>query len=111
MIVKEILLLIQNLEGIDSVIKSDHILNLLQELEGKLPGDKTRLVNLLQSFLAMEPQQQCLFQVGRRLGVFTQLRDMEICEKRAAAESACRQYGVTPENVDELIQEAMKRFV
>jgi hypothetical protein len=111
MTVKEILLLIQNLEGINSVIKSDHILNLLQELEGKFPGDKTRLVGLLQAFLAMEPEQQCLFQVGRRLGVFTQISDMEIREKRAIAESACRQYGVTPDNVDELIQEAMKGFV
>jgi hypothetical protein len=31
--------------------------------------------------------------------------------KLAVAEAACQQYGVTPENVDDLIDEAMKRFV
>jgi radical SAM superfamily enzyme YgiQ (UPF0313 family) len=110
-IVKEILLFIENLEGITSVVKSDHILNLLQELEGKLPGDKAAMVGLLQSFLEMEPQQRCLFQVGRRMGVFTSLSDMDIPGKLAIAQSACQQYGVTPDNVDKLIDEAMKRFV
>ncbi|MGD2092883.1 MAG: radical SAM protein [Candidatus Aminicenantes bacterium] len=111
MIVQEILLLIENLEGITSRVKSDHILNLFQELEGKLPEDKTAMMELLHSFLEMEPQQRCLFQVGRRLGVFTRLSDMKIPEKLAVARAACQQYGVTPENVDELIDEAMKRFV
>jgi radical SAM superfamily enzyme YgiQ (UPF0313 family) len=111
MIVKEILLFIENLEGITGVVKSDHILNLLQELEGKLPEDKAAMIGLLQSFLEMEPQQRCLFQVGRRIGVFTSLSDMNIPEKLAIAQSACQQYGVTPDNIDELIDEAMKRFV
>ena len=111
MIVKEILLFIENLEGITSMVKSDHILNLLQELEGKLPEDKAVMIGLLQSFLEMEPQQRCLFQVGRRMGVFTSLSDMNIPEKLAIARTACQQYGVTPDNVDELIEEAVKRFV
>jgi radical SAM superfamily enzyme YgiQ (UPF0313 family) len=110
-IVKEILLFIENLEGITSVVKSDHILNLLQELEGKLPGDKAVMIGLLRSFLEMEPQQRCLFQVGRRMGVFTSLSDMNIPGKLAVARAVCQQHGVTPENVDKLIDEAMKRFV
>jgi radical SAM superfamily enzyme YgiQ (UPF0313 family) len=111
MIVKEILLFVENLEGITSIVKSDHILNLLQELEGKLPEDKAAMTALLQSFLEMEPRQRCLFQVGRRMGVFTSLSDMNIPGKLAIAEAACQQYGVTPDNVDELMEEAMKRFV
>jgi hypothetical protein len=111
MIVREILLFIESLEGITGIVKSDHILNLLQELEGKLPGDKAAMIGLLQSFLEMEPRQQCLFQVGRRMGIFTALSDMNIPGKLAIAQAVCHQYGVTPENVDELIDEAMKRFV
>ncbi len=111
MIVKEILLFIENLEGISSIVKSDHILNLLQDLQGKLPEDKAAMIALLQSFLDMEPRRRCLFQVGRRIGAFTSLSDMNIPGKLAVARSACQQYGVTPENVDELIEEAMKRFV
>jgi hypothetical protein len=111
MIVKEILLFIENLNAVTSMIKSDHILNLLQELEGKLPEDKSQLIGLLKSFLDMKPQRQCLFQVGRRTGIFTYLSDMDIPEKSAVAEAVCQKYGVTPENVDELIEEAMKGFV
>ena len=111
MIVREILLFIESLEGITSIVKSDHILNLLQELGGKLPGDKAAMIGLLQSFLEMEPQQRCLFQVGRRMGVFTSLFDMNIPGKLALVQAVCHQYGVTPENVDELIDDAMKRFV
>jgi hypothetical protein len=36
---------------------------------------------------------------------------MDIPGKLAIAQSACQQYGVTPDNVDKLIDEAMKRFV
>ena len=102
---------IENLEGISSNVKSDHILNLLQDLQGKLPEDKAAMIALLQSFLEMEPQQRCLFQVGRRIGVFTSLSDMNIPRKLAVAQAVCQQYEVTPENVDKLIEEAMKRFV
>jgi len=111
MIIKEILLFIENLKGISSILKSDHILNLLQELEGRFPQDKRKMVDILHSFLDMEPEQQCLFQVGRRLGVFTQISDLSIPQKLAMAQLACQQYRITPENVDKLIDEAMKKFI
>ena len=37
---RELLLFLEALEGITSVIKSDHILNLLPEVDGKLPQDR-----------------------------------------------------------------------
>ena len=109
--VKEILLFIENLEGIDSKVKSDHILNLFQDLEGRLPGDKAQMTGILKSFLDMDPQRQCVYQVGRRIGLFNGLSDMTIPDRLAAAESVCQQYGVTIENVDALIDEQTKRFI
>ena len=41
--VREIRVFIASLEGIQTTIVSDHILNLLEEVEGKLPEDKDKL--------------------------------------------------------------------
>ena len=111
MMAKEILIFLESLNGITSVVKSDHILNLFQDLEGKLPGDKGRMLDIVHRFLAMDPERQCVYQVGRRFGFFSGLKDMESPRRLAKAEKACRQFGITPENVDEVIDELMKRFI
>ena len=111
MMAKEVLLFIESLNGITSVVKSDHILNLFQNLEGKLPEDKESMLEIVRRFLAMTPDRQCVYQVGRRLGFFSRLSDMENPRRLERAEKACRQFGITPENVDEVIDELMKRFI
>jgi hypothetical protein len=111
MMAEEVLLFIESLNGITSVLKSDHILNLFQNLEGKLPEDKENMLDIVRRFLAMTPDRQCVYQVGRRLGYLSRLSDMENPRRLERAEKACRQFGITPENVDEVIDELMKRFI
>ncbi|UCD91403.1 MAG: radical SAM protein [Desulfobacterales bacterium] len=111
MMIKEIELLIESLDGITSVFQSDHILNLFQDLEGRLPGDKERLLAILRTFLDLEPARQAVYQVGRRLGFFSSLNDMESPQRLARAEKTCQELGITPDNVDDAIDEIMKRFI
>jgi hypothetical protein len=111
MMAKEVLLFIESLNGITSVLKSDHILNLFQNLEGKLPENKEDMLDIVRRFLGMTPDRQCVYQVGRRLGYFSRLSDMENPRRLDRAEKACKQFGITPENVDEVIDELMKRFI
>ena len=111
MMAHEVLLFIESLNGITSVVKSDHILNLFQNLEGKLPEDKESMLEIVRRFLSMTPDRQCVYQVGRRLGFFSRLSDMENPRRLERAEKACRQFGITAENVDEVIDELMKRFI
>jgi biotin synthase-like enzyme len=111
MMAREVLLFIESLNGITSVLKSDHILNLFQNLEGKLPEDKENMLDIVRRFLAMTPDRQCVYQVGRRLGFFSRLRDMENPRRLERAQKACKQFGITPENVDEVIDELMRRFI
>ena len=111
MMAEEVLFLIESLNGITSVLKSDHILNLFQNLEGKLPEDKESMLDIVRRFLDMNPDQQCVYQVGRRLGFFSRLGDMENPRRLERAEKACREFGITPENVDEVVDELMKRFI
>jgi ABC-type uncharacterized transport system ATPase subunit len=111
MMVKEIHQLIENLDGIHSTIVSDHILNMFQEVEGTLPQDKEKMLSVLRTFLEMAPEEQCLYQVGRRLGFFTYLSDLKDPELRRRAQERCDKMAVTPENVDRVLHEATKRFV
>jgi len=111
LVVKEILMFIENLDGITSMIKSDHILNLFQELEGKLPEDKERMLKILRTFLAMDPERQALYQLGRRIGVFSSLTHMENPYRMARAQRAYSQLGGAAEDIDRVTNELVKRFI
>ncbi len=111
MIARELKLFLESLDGITSFIKSDHILNLLETVEGQMPHDKARMVAVVDSFLDMPPEQRVVYQVGRRMGLFRGPTDMEDGTLVARAEEACRLHGVTVDNVDTVIDGLMKRFV
>lgn len=108
---EEALLFLEHLEGITSTIKSDHILNLFQEVDGHLPEDKERMTAVIREFLDLAPEDQVVYQVGRRLGLFNRLADMTSPDSRARAEQACQLYGIHAGNVDRTIDELMKRFI
>jgi hypothetical protein len=93
---REILLFLQSLHGITSVVASDHILNLLPEVAGVLPRDQEHMVRVVENFLALDPEPQCLFQVGRRTGIMSSLDDLEDPERLARVAQLCRQHGITP---------------
>ncbi|CAN2042762.1 Radical SAM protein [Candidatus Magnetomoraceae bacterium gMMP-15] len=111
MTAREILLFLESLTGITSIIKSDHILNLFEEIEGKLPEDQIKMTGIIHDFLNLNPKQQTIYQVGRRLGVFRGLTDMENPYKLARAKETCNSLSITPDNVDEVIDRVMRRFV
>ncbi len=111
MIGREIRTFMEHLNGIDSVIKSDHILNLFQEIEGKFPGDKASMIQILTDFLAMNPESRMLYQVGRRLGLFAGLHDLEKPNLFARVHKFCKDNHVTPENVDSITDDLVKRFI
>jgi hypothetical protein len=111
MVAREIMVFLERLEGISSVIKSDHILNLFGDLEGTLPDDKPRMLAMLKRFLDMSPEQQTLYQVGRRSGAFTRLEDLDNPHRCALAEAIREQYGITPDNVEAVIEDMMRTFI
>jgi biotin synthase-like enzyme len=83
--VHEVRLFIEHLDGIRSYLASDHILNLLEEVEGRLPDDKPLLLGVIDRYLGLPAEERLLFQLGRRLGLFRNLSDLEDPDKRARA--------------------------
>ncbi len=108
---QEILLFLQTLDGITSWIKSDHILNLFEEIDGKYPEDKDRMIRVVKTFLDMPPRERMLYQVGRRAGYLRRISELSEPGIRDEIEKLTGNYGVTPENVDQFIDEMMKRFI
>lgn len=108
---EELLLFLETLEGITSTLKSDHILNLFEDLQGKFPTDKGRMVAIVRSFLDLDPGEQVIYLIGRRMGIFRGLGDLGDTAKKSHVEDACRRSGINPDNVNETVGELMKRFI
>ena len=76
-ILREIRLFLETLEGITSEVVSDHILNLLEELEGKLPDDRQRMIGSIDRFFALSGEERLVFRLGRRMGIYRYLDDLK----------------------------------
>ncbi|WP_026970825.1 B12-binding domain-containing radical SAM protein [Aliagarivorans marinus] len=68
--------LISQLSGIDSHYGNYHSINLLTELNGQLPQDKSRFLATTERFLSMPPSEQHNFILGRRIHYYGKLDDM-----------------------------------
>lgn len=68
--VREIKTFLERLDGITSTVRSDHIMNLLEDVAGKLPEDKLQMLEPIERFLGMSASDKELFIVGRRMNRF-----------------------------------------
>jgi radical SAM superfamily enzyme YgiQ (UPF0313 family) len=69
--------LIERLEGITSTIKSDHILNLLEEVDGKLPEDKERILAVIDDYFLLGEEERLIYRFGRRAGMYRKTGDLQ----------------------------------
>ena len=75
-VLREIRAFVAGLTGIETTIVSDHILNLLEEIEGKLPRDRQTMLDLLGRYFALSEEQRLVFRLGRRNGIYRRLADL-----------------------------------
>jgi radical SAM superfamily enzyme YgiQ (UPF0313 family) len=90
-VVEEIRLLIESLNGIHSTLTSDHVMNLLEEVEGTLPGDKAKMIAAVDRYLALPAREKLLFRLARRGGAVRSLDDLNDPLLRARLERAMAQ--------------------
>ena len=65
---KEIKLLIENISGCNGYIASDHIINLLDRVNGHLDKDIPKILNYINEFLSLPRYNQRQYQMARRMG-------------------------------------------
>jgi radical SAM superfamily enzyme YgiQ (UPF0313 family) len=75
--VEEEKVLIENLDGIDSTLVSDHSMNLLAEINGKFPEDKPAMLQIIDRFLNLPQTEKENFILGRRWGLYFRLDDLK----------------------------------
>ena len=110
-ILKEERLLIERLEC-HSTYVSDHINNLLQEIEGELPEDKERMLAVIDRFQTLPIEERTNFKVGRRVGIYTELDDLYDLRKRQAVEQIIEKLRQNGNEIDEkLIYALMEGFM
>ena len=77
MLAREMKVFIEHLDGIDSVVASDHMMNLLEEVSGKLPDDKEKMLAVIQKYQELPDQERLIYRVGRRGGAFRSTDDLK----------------------------------
>ena len=111
-IVMEERLLIQTLDGIHSTFASDHILNLLEEVEGRFPEDKERMLAVIDRYLALPARERANFRLGRRAGVYRPLDDLSNDELHSQVEKAMNRIeSESPGGLDQAVSDLMESFI
>ncbi len=87
-IVREERLFIETLEGITSQVASDHILNLLEEVEGKLPQDKDRMLEVIDEYLNLSERDKLVYNLGRRGHAYRSVKDLSDLGLKRRVEAA-----------------------
>lgn len=86
-VVKEIAAFIENLQ-VTSYLKSDHILNLLMEVEGKMPEDKAKCLHIIDRYLSLTDEERLNFKIGTRAGLYNRLDDLNDSYRHGQIEQA-----------------------
>ncbi len=114
MLAEEIRVFIEHLEGITSIVTSDHIMNLLEEVSGKLPEDKERMLEVIRKYQELPETERLIYRVGRRGGAYRSTEDLKrdpvTYEKiKRLVEDIQAKKG--PEGVEQFISEMVDRYI
>ncbi|PIE58799.1 MAG: coproporphyrinogen III oxidase [Desulfobulbus propionicus] len=107
----ELLLFLESLSGITSTVTSDHVLNLFQEIDGVLPGDREKMIQPVRDFLSLDREEQLLFCIGRRTHRIARLDGLHNPVQRRNTRQICTELGVTVENMDAVIDQITQGFI
>jgi radical SAM superfamily enzyme YgiQ (UPF0313 family) len=75
-VLTEIRIFIEHLDGIQSKLISDHIRNLLEEVQGKLPEDKNRMLATIDRYFSLSGRDRMIYRLGRWQGLYRRLDDL-----------------------------------
>ena len=106
--VREIRLFVENLGDITSTIKSDHMMNLLENVEGSMPADRGRILSVIDRYLGMSADDRESFIIGRRLGLYRLLSDFG---RDGQVEAVKRELKSRFGSVDAAVMELLKNYI
>ena len=69
------------------------------------------MIGMLRAFLEMDPERQSRYQVGRRLGLLSCIRDMDDPRRMSLIDESYHRLRVTPQNVDEVTDKLVTAYI
>jgi radical SAM superfamily enzyme YgiQ (UPF0313 family) len=110
-IIAEEKLLLEHLE-VTSTLASDHVINLLPEIAGKLPDGKAAMLDVIARFRALPAAERDLYKLGRRLGIYDRLADLADPARRTEVESVMARIAEEPDvSLEEVLFRLMERYI
>ena len=110
-VIREEKLFIESLHGINSEFYSDHILNLLEDVNGKLPEDKGKMLGVISKYQSLPIDKREKFRLGRRTGYYRTTSDMLSSNSNDPVERNYRHLQHKGISVDDYIKQLMLRFI
>ncbi len=111
-VIKEIRLFIQGLRGINSTLTSDHIMNLLEEVEGKFPEDKQKMLGVIDEYLSLSDEDRLLFRLGRRGGALRSVKEIFSPPVRDKLKEAKQELErVQGKDIDKIIEDMGNQYI
>ena len=110
-IIREIGLFIENLDVYGTQLVSDHILNLLEELEGKFPEDKPKILAVIKRYFEMNNEERMIFRLGRRSGAFRRLDDLGDKETYLRLKAVVESYAGEGRNLEDDMVKIMNNYI
>lgn len=77
MLAEEMRVFISTLEGITATVTSDHIMNLLEEVNGRLPEDKEAMLAVIDAYQKLSDTDRLVYRAGRRGGAYRSTEDLD----------------------------------
>ncbi|MFP3898105.1 MAG: radical SAM protein [Dehalococcoidia bacterium] len=109
-VIREIATLIEHLR-VSSRLKSDHILNLLMEVQGKLPEGKDRCLDIIYRYLSLPDGERLNFKVGRRVGLYSRLADLADGARHDRVEKAIQELKGRRGDIEEEVTRLKNSFI
>ena len=114
MLAAETKLFIETLENITSMVTSDHIMNLLEEVTGKMPEDKDRMLDVIKQYQELSDPDRLVYRVGRRGGTYRSTDDLQrdpVTYKKIKTLIANVEEKDGTEGVEQFITEMVDRYI
>ncbi len=114
MLAAETKLFIETLENITSMVTSDHIMNLLEEVTGKMPEDKDKMLDVIKRYQELSDPDRLVYRVGRRGGTYRSTDDLQrdpVTYKKIKTLIANVEEKDGTEGVEQFITEMVDRYI
>ena len=111
-VLTEIRLFIEHLDGIQSKLISDHIRNLLEEVQGNLSEDKDRMLATIDRYFSLPARDRMIYRLGRWQGLYRRLDDLADLDLYQRFEVIVDRYlAEDPDRLDRDLDQIRQNFV